>query len=173
MDPIVDYLQSDTLLADPDQACKLKRIATRYYLLRCLHPNDATWALGKVHSGDYVCSIMRGLPEDSKPPSPPPERLSSINTPYPFVIWGLNLIGPLSTAPKKTTNFVKENIVCRFGTPMAIITDLGKQFDNANFREFYKDRNIDLRFASVAHPQTNGLVEATNKTIKKLLKKNL
>src|SRR5579862_3942722 len=68
---------------------------------------------------------------------------------------------------------MKENIVCHFGTQMAIITDLGKQFDNANFREFYVGRKIDLRFASVAHPQTNGLVEATNKTIKKLLKKKL
>ena len=56
---------------------------------------------------------------------------------------------------------------------MAIITELGKQFDNANFRTFCEGRKIDLRFASVAHPQTNGLVEATNKTIKKLLKKKL
>ena len=53
---------------------------------------------------------------------------------------------------EKTTNFVKENLICRFGTPMAIITYLGKQFDNANFREFYEGRNIDLRFVSVAHP---------------------
>ncbi|KAI9173678.1 hypothetical protein LWI28_004761 [Acer negundo] len=130
----------------------------------------------------------------------PQERLSSISTPYPFAIWGLDLIGLLPTTPgqakhavvaidyfthwveakalvriteEKTTNFVKENIVCRFGTPMAITTDLGKQFDNANFREFCENRNIDLRFASVAHPQTNGLVEATNKIIKKLLKKKL
>ena len=56
---------------------------------------------------------------------------------------------------------------------MAIITDLGKQFDNANFRFFCEEKGIDLRLASVAHPQSNGLVEATNKTIKKLLKKKL
>ncbi|KAK0570819.1 hypothetical protein LWI29_006948 [Acer saccharum] len=111
--------------------------------------------------------------------------------PYPFAIWALDLIGPLPTAPGQakhviiaidyftrwveakslvqiteanTTSFVKEYIVCRFGTPMAIITDLGKQFYNANFRFFYEERGIDLRLASVAHPQTNGLVEATNKT---------
>ena len=115
-------------------------------------------------------------------------------------MWGLDLIGPLPTTPgqaihavvaidyftrwveakaltwiteEKTTNFVKENIVCRFGTPMAIITNLGKQFDNTNFREFCEDRNINLRFTLVAHPQTNGLVEATNKTSKKRLKKKL
>ncbi|KAI9198930.1 hypothetical protein LWI28_024585 [Acer negundo] len=113
---------------------------------------------------------------------------------------GLDLIGPLPTTPsqakhvvveidyftrwvetkalvkiteEKTTSFVKESIVCRFGTPMDIITDLGKQFDNAKFREFCEDRNIGLQFALMAHPQTNGLVEATNKTVKKLLKKKL
>ena len=56
---------------------------------------------------------------------------------------------------------------------MAIITNLGEQFDNVNFREFCEGQNIDLCFASVAHPQTNGLVEATNKTIKKHMKKKL
>ena len=54
---------------------------------------------------------------------------------------------------------------------MAIITNLGKQFDNTNFREFCDGRNFDFCFASVGHPQTNWLFEATNKTIKKLLKK--
>ena len=102
-------------------------------------------------------------------------------------MWGIDLIGPLPTTPgqakhavvaidyftrwveakaltwiteEKTTNFVKENIVCRFGTPMTIITDLDKQFDNASFREICKDLNINLHFALVAHPQTNGPVEA-------------
>ena len=56
---------------------------------------------------------------------------------------------------------------------MAIITDLGKQFDNYSFRDYCEDLKIECRFASVAHPQTNGLVESTNKTIKKLLKKRL
>ena len=72
-----------------------------------------------------------------------------------------------------TTSFVKENIICRFGTPMAITTNLVKQFDNANFIYFCEELNINLHFASVAHPQTNGLVEATNKTIKRLMKKKL
>ena len=66
MDPIADYLQNDILPADPDQARRLKRTATRYCLvegylylkgkslplLKCLHPDDAYWALNEVHSGD-------------------------------------------------------------------------------------------------------------------------
>ena len=67
MDPIADYLQDGTLPENPDQAHTLKRIAIRYCLieghlyrrgkslplLRCLHPDDAKWALDEVHSGDY------------------------------------------------------------------------------------------------------------------------
>ncbi|KAK4841203.1 hypothetical protein QYF36_000627 [Acer negundo] len=243
MNPIAYYLQSDTLTVDPDQARKLKRLATRYCLvngylyrkgkslpvLRCLHLDDAAWALDEVHSGDCgnhaasetlayqilrICYFWPTIYQDAKQflqsceachkttnlHHLPLERLSSISTPYPFAIWGLNLIGPLPTTlgqakhaivaidyfthwveakalvkitKEKTTSFVIENIVCRFSTLMAIISNMGKQFDNANFRNFCKDRNIDLRFASVAYPQTNGLVEATNKTIKKLLKKKL
>ncbi|KAK0571055.1 hypothetical protein LWI29_010371 [Acer saccharum] len=66
MDPIADYLQNGTLPESPDQARKLKRITTRYCLieghlyrkgkslpfLRCLHPDDAKWALDEVHLGD-------------------------------------------------------------------------------------------------------------------------
>src|SRR5579862_2891562 len=66
MDPIAEYLQNDTLQTDPDLARKLKRTATRYCLvdgylyrksrtlpvLRCLHPDDALWALDEVHYGD-------------------------------------------------------------------------------------------------------------------------
>ena len=82
--------------------------------------------------------------------------------------------GPLSRiSEKNTTKFIKTNVVCRFGTPLIIIADLGKQFDNARFKDFCKGLGIDLRLASVAHPQTNGQVESTNKTIKKLLKKKL
>ncbi|KAI9152788.1 hypothetical protein LWI28_001207 [Acer negundo] len=169
-------------------------------LLRCIHLNDASWALDEVHQGDcgnHVAGetlayqiLIKGyfwltIHQDAKQFAQsceacqktaklhhlPPGRLSSISTPYPFAIWGLDLISPLPTASgqakhvvvaidyftrwveakalvriteEKTTSFAKDNIVYRFGTPMAIITDMGKQFENANFREFCEDRNIDL-----------------------------
>ncbi|CAL2270943.1 unnamed protein product [Prunus armeniaca] len=66
----------------------------------------------------------------------------------------------------KIENFVRKNILCRFGLPNAIVTDNGKQFDCSRF-------NISIFFASPAHPQSNGQVEAINKIIKKTLKKKL
>ncbi|KAL6141513.1 hypothetical protein ACLB2K_059801 [Fragaria x ananassa] len=68
-------------------------------------------------------------------------------------------------------NFLLKNIYCRFGVPETIVTDNGKQFNNNHLIEFTKDMGTKMVFASVAHPQTNGQVEAINKIIKKLLKK--
>ncbi|KAI5323847.1 hypothetical protein L3X38_032920 [Prunus dulcis] len=69
--------------------------------------------------------------------------------------------------------FVWQNIVFRFGMPHAIITDNGWQFDNAKFRQFCSNLKIRLCFASPAHPQSDGQVEAVNKIIKKTLKTKL
>ncbi|KAL6225803.1 hypothetical protein ACLB2K_004652 [Fragaria x ananassa] len=123
-----------------------------------------------------------------------------IHSPPPFAQWGLDLIGILPTAPgqfkyaivavdyytkwveaeplaKITTecvkNFLMKNIYCRFGVSETIVTDNGTQFNNSNLIEFTKDMNTKIVFSSVAHPQTNGQVEAVNKIIKKLLKKKL
>ena len=41
-----------------------------------------------------------------------------------------------------TTNFVKKNILYRFGIPSTIITDNGTQFDNNKFREMYEEHKI-------------------------------
>lgn len=40
-------------------------------------------------------------------------------------------------------------------------------------KKFCKDNEIKLSFASVYHSQTNGQIEATNKTLVKILKKKI
>ncbi|KAM1807302.1 hypothetical protein ACFX11_030337 [Malus domestica] len=121
-------------------------------------------------------------------------------SPWLFSQWGLDLIGlmparkgkvryaivaadyftkwaevePLATITEvKIEDFIWKNILCRFGIPNAIVTNNGLQFDNNKFRMFYSKFNINLCFASPAHPQSNGQVEAINKTIKRTLKTNL
>ncbi|KAJ4702888.1 Rve domain-containing protein [Melia azedarach] len=74
---------------------------------------------------------------------------------------------------KKTTDFIRRNIVYRFGIPHAIIVDHEKQFDNNKFRCWCSELGMNLMFASPTHPQANEQVEATNKTIKKALKTKL
>jgi transposase InsO family protein len=61
--------------------------------------------------------------------------------------------------------FVWENIVCRFGLPREIISDNEKQFADNPFKDWYAQLNITQHFASVKHPQTNGLVECANRSL--------
>nr|CAH67763.1 H0124E07.10 [Oryza sativa] len=114
--------------------------------------------------------------------------------------WGLDIIGPFPVArngykfaivaveyfsrwieaePLGTITsaavqkFVWKNIVCRFGVPKEFITDNAKQFDSDKFREMCEGLNMEIRFASVAHPQSNGAAERTNGKILEALKKRL
>ena len=69
--------------------------------------------------------------------------------------------------------FVWKNIVMRFEMSNSLISDNGLQFDNEAFREFCSNLGIKNRYSSVAYPQSNGQVEATNKVIVNRLKKRL
>jgi transposase InsO family protein len=74
---------------------------------------------------------------------------------------------------ERIEHFLWKNIYCRFGTPEAIVTDNGGQFDNTEIRSFTEKNDTKLLYASPAHPQANGQVEAVNKIIKRTLKKKL
>jgi transposase InsO family protein len=58
-----------------------------------------------------------------------------------------------------------ENIVCRFGVPKAITVDNGTQFDAETFKKFCDQIGTKIHFASVRHPESNGLVERANDII--------
>ncbi|KAK0589445.1 hypothetical protein LWI29_014410 [Acer saccharum] len=130
----------------------------------------------------------------------PPELLQNITSPWPFAMWGIDLIGPMPTATGgakhaivavdyftkwveaellvhitevNTISFVKKNILYRFGIPNTIITDNGTQFDGRKFRELCDKYSINNYYASPAHPQTNGQTEAVNKIINHNLKAKL
>lgn len=66
---------------------------------------------------------------------------------------------------KKIIDLVWKFIMCKFGNCKMIIADNRKQFDNKKFRNFCKGLSINLSFSSVAHLQSNGQVELTNRII--------
>lgn len=70
-----------------------------------------------------------------------------------------------SITTAKVQGFVWKNIICRFGIPRVIVTDNGRQFDNHNFKAFCASYHTEHRVTSVAHPQSNGQIEVTNRTI--------
>jgi hypothetical protein len=83
-------------------------------------------------------------------------------------------VEPLANITTKTIQrFLWKSVVCRYGVPHAFVTDNGKQFDCEPFRKWCAELHIRNYFSSPGHPQANGQVKATNKTIFKLLKKKL
>ena len=120
-----------------------------------------------------------------------------MTTPWPFAQWGLDIMGsfptalrqlkflvvgidyftkwveaePLATITKKSIHsFVQRNIICRYGIPRVLISDNGKQFDNSAFKDFCSELSIKNHYSSPAHPQANGQVEVTNRTLLKIIK---
>ncbi|XP_019260811.1 PREDICTED: uncharacterized protein LOC109238788 [Nicotiana attenuata] len=105
----------------------------------------------------------------------PPEVLHPTVASWPFDAWGLDVVGPL---PKSSgghlyilANFIRVNIIYRFGIPRYILTHNGKPFDNKLMNKIcdlfgFKQRNSSMYYAAA-----NGLAEAFNKTLCNLLKK--
>nr|KYP76568.1 Pro-Pol polyprotein [Cajanus cajan] len=127
-------------------------------------------------------------------------ELHSINSPWPFALWGIDVLGPFPVAKGQVkfllvavdslkkwieaeplacisaANVQKlfwKNLVTRFGIPYAIVSDNGLQFTDKKFNIFLENLGIRHRFTSVEHPQSNGKAEAANKVILTKLKKRL
>jgi hypothetical protein len=80
----------------------------------------------------------------------------------------------VSTITSKTAQkFFWKNIVCQFGVPPELTVDNGKQFDSQDFKDFCFSIGTKLAFASVYHPQSNGVVERANGKIFMAIKKIL
>ena len=143
------------------------------------------------------CRICQEHAKISRLPSEP---LTSITNPWPFQQWGLDILGPLpigkgqckfiivavdyftkwaeaeplaTITEQKIRNFVWRAIICRFGIPRALVSDNGKQFNNAKFRDFCAELGIKNYYSSPAHPQSNGQAEVTIRTLKPALKTKL
>jgi ribonuclease HI/transposase InsO family protein len=126
----------------------------------------------------------------------PAQALQTIPITWSFAVWGLDLIGPLQKAPGGFTHLLVAidkfskwievrpltsigseqavtfftNIIHRFGIPNSIITDNGTQFTGKKFLDFCEGHHIQVDWADVAHPMTNGQVERANGMILQGLK---
>ncbi|GJU85029.1 reverse transcriptase domain-containing protein [Tanacetum coccineum] len=140
------------------------------------------------------CQVHKPVPRN------PQQKLSPITSPWPFYKWGIDIAGPFPEGPGKVKflivaidyftkwieakpvatitgsqikKFVWDNIVCRFGLPGEIISDNEKQFQDNPFKDWCEKLCIRQHFASVKHPQTNGLVERANRSLGEGIKARL
>ena len=69
------------------------------------------------------------------------------------------------------TNFIKENIIVRFGVLHRIISDNGTPFVNSDVRKMLEFYQVKHHQSSPYYPQRNRQPEATNKTLIKIISK--
>nr|GEV84995.1 reverse transcriptase domain-containing protein [Tanacetum cinerariifolium] len=100
------------------------------------------------------CQIHRPFPE-----GPGKVKLLIVAMDY-FTKW-IKAKAVATITDGQVRKFVWDNIVCRFGIPGEIISDNGKQFSDNPFKDWCDKLNITQWFASVKHPQSNGLAHRT------------
>jgi transposase InsO family protein len=74
---------------------------------------------------------------------------------------------------KEVIEFITEHIIHRFGIPQTLTTDQGTSFVSKEARKFAKLYKIKLFNSSPYYAQANGQAESSNKTLIKLIKKNI
>ncbi|XP_028064595.1 uncharacterized protein K02A2.6-like [Camellia sinensis] len=125
-------------------------------------------------------------------------ELYNIKTPYQFHTWAFDLVGPIAqqskghrwifaaievstiwieTIPMRKTNkdgvanFIRENIICRFGIPKVMLSNNGTPFVNHHVGRLLDDYQIKHHKSTPYYPQRNGQAEATNKAVVRILSK--
>ncbi|KAJ0682488.1 putative nucleotidyltransferase, Ribonuclease H [Helianthus annuus] len=197
--------------------------------LRCLEDPEAKEVLQDIHEGDcgnhtggrslfskvlrtgYYWPTMRkdaaeyarrcdACQRHSNILHQPAEPLYPVASPWPFMKWGMDIVGKLPKAPggkvfmlamtdyfskwveaeafvqvrdQEVVSFVKRNILTRFGVPAEIICDNGSQFISRRTTDFCKNWGIKMITSTPVHPQANGQAESSNKIIVNNLKKRL
>ncbi|PNX95908.1 hypothetical protein L195_g019106 [Trifolium pratense] len=129
----------------------------------------------------------------------PPTPLNVLTAPWPFSMWGIDVIGMIepkasnghrfilvaidyftkwveaasyaNVTQQVVARFIKKEIICRYGIPNKIITDNGSNLNNKVVRELCESFKIEHHNSSPYRPQMNGAVEAANKNIKKIIQK--
>ncbi|XP_024027819.1 uncharacterized protein LOC112093492 [Morus notabilis] len=168
MTPLIQYLTDAKLPNDKGEARRIRYRANRYLLYdgllyrrgystplqRCLNDSEAQEVLREIHEG--VCGGF---------------KFAIVAIDY-YTKW-IEAKALTTTMEVACTNFMQNNIVCRFRVPHSIVSDNGKQFDNVSTRRFCSSLGIRKDFSAPIHPQSNGQVEAVNKILKYTLKKKL
>ena len=127
-----------------------------------------------------------------------PNDLYSMTSPWPFLVWGIDVIGKIAPKPsnwheyilvaidhftkwveatsyfvlkaKHAAWFLENKIIGRLGVPQEIIFNNGSQFEG-EVRRVMEEYGIEHHKSSPYRPQANGAVEAANKNVKNILAK--
>jgi len=136
------------------------------------------WPTLKVNTHDFTRRCRR-CQEFVDILSTPPNNLHSLGAPWPIAMWGMDILGPLSKAPRaikfllvaisyftkwidarplreisanEVEKFTWKHLICRYGLPYAIITANDTQFKAQAYEEFLMRLGVKHLVTSVRHP---------------------
>ena len=129
----------------------------------------------------------------------PPMSLNVMVSPWPFSMWGMDVIGPItpkasnghhfifvvidyftqwvevalyaSVTKSVVARFIKKEIIYRYGLPKRIIFDNGLNLNNDMVTEVCTQFKIKHHNSVPYRPKMNGMIEAANKNVKKIIAK--
>ena len=129
----------------------------------------------------------------------PPMSLNVLSSPWPFSMWGMDVIGPIepkasnghrfilvaidyftkwveaasyaSVTQNVIVKFIKRELICSYGIPSKLITDNATNLNNKMIAELCSDFKIQHHNSTPYRPEMNGAIEAANKNIKKIIQK--
>lgn len=104
-------------------------------------------------------------------PFPPSFGYSYILVAVDYVSKWIEVIPCRTNDHNTVLKFQKENVLSRFGTPRAIISDGGTHLCNKPFEAIMRKYGITHKITTPYHPQTSGQVEVSNQEIKRILEK--
>jgi hypothetical protein len=129
----------------------------------------------------------------------PPSNLFGMASPWPFSVWGIDVIGMITPSASnghrfilvaidyftkwveaesyktltavQVAQFIRKNIIYRYGVPQAFVSDNGSHF-KGRVLDLFEEFNIQIHHSTTYRPQMNGAVEAANKNIETIIKKS-
>ena len=184
---ILESIHSSTTAAHLGVTNSLEKLRARFF-----------WPGHKKDVSVFVSSCLvcqqRNSPKQK-------HRHSLVNRPpsFPFAHIGIDFLGPLpisngnsyialfgdhftkwyeavplpdQTAEMTATAFL-EHWISRFGVPVSIHTDQGRNFESKRFESLIHSLQIDKTRTTSFHPQSNAVIERINRTLVNMLAKTI
>ncbi|XP_019070247.1 uncharacterized protein [Solanum lycopersicum] len=146
--PIIDYLCYGILPENPRKRTDIRRRAPRF-----LYYKDT------LYRKSFEGMLLRCLGEE--------EAIQALQEAHS----GAEVVALKEVKKENAANFIRVNIIYRFGIPRYIITDNGKPFDYKLMNKICDLFDFKHHKSSMYHVAANGLAEAFNETLCNLLKK--